>query len=234
MKIIAWSNDIPIAFSSNKLLTGIIPLQGIELLDNRINLNGELVNPNDFITFYIDDKGVKHIYAALDWQEVQCVYSDVLIRVFSDNGWVWRIKNIDDIKRETILLNHQKINSMLDKLFNGSASSATVISKRVLAAKNYMSKYPDVGTQPITYITYEASVLGLTDSEYATAVIERNDDLDRLLSFISAKKAEIIDVVNLGGLPSNISASLNAILDDVNLVVANYAALQTTIEMGLT
>lgn len=59
--------------------------------------NDELVDAADYSRFYIDAVGVKHIERHdVTWQEIECGYSDVLIK----DGSSWRLKNDQDVYQE--------------------------------------------------------------------------------------------------------------------------------------
>ncbi|WP_019275461.1 hypothetical protein [Vibrio coralliilyticus] len=59
--------------------------------------DGGLVDAADYTCFYIDAIGVKHIERHDDlWQEIECGYSDVLIK----DGSNWRLKNENDVYQE--------------------------------------------------------------------------------------------------------------------------------------
>ncbi|NOI20819.1 hypothetical protein F0223_21585 [Vibrio coralliilyticus] len=66
-------------------------------LDRLRVIDGELVDAMDYSRFYIDAVGTKHIERHDEtWQEIECGYSDVLIK----DGSNWRLKNENDVYQE--------------------------------------------------------------------------------------------------------------------------------------
>ncbi|NOI32307.1 hypothetical protein [Vibrio coralliilyticus] len=92
-------SDIPV------LANGSIP--NLVMVSNELNeafvggrlrvSNGQLVDAADYSRFYIDTVGVKHIERHdRTWQEIECGYSDVLIK----DGSIWRLKTEQDVYQE--------------------------------------------------------------------------------------------------------------------------------------
>ncbi|WP_052131695.1 hypothetical protein ABF162_08260 [Vibrio coralliilyticus] len=67
------------------------------LLERLRAVDGVLVDAMDYSRFYIDAVGVKHIDRHDEtWQEIECGYSDVLIK----DGSSWRLKTEQDVYQE--------------------------------------------------------------------------------------------------------------------------------------
>ncbi|AIW21356.1 hypothetical protein F0267_26185 [Vibrio coralliilyticus] len=92
-------SDIPNLASGSmpNLLTVPDSLTNALSLDRLRVVDGALVDAADYSRFYIDAVGVKHIEQHDEtWQEIECGYSDVLIK----DGSAWRLKTEKDVYQE--------------------------------------------------------------------------------------------------------------------------------------
>ncbi|WP_019277085.1 hypothetical protein [Vibrio coralliilyticus] len=92
-------SDIPNLASGSmpNLLTVPDNLTGALSLDRLRVVDSDLVDAADYSRFYIDVVGVKHIKQHDEtWQEIECRYSDVLIK----DGSAWRLKTEQDVYQE--------------------------------------------------------------------------------------------------------------------------------------
>ncbi|MGY3687564.1 hypothetical protein ACXAAV_12880 [Vibrio coralliilyticus] len=97
--VIDTSTDIVSSASGDLANLVAVPdslVEALQLGELRF-LNNELVDAKNFSRFYIDTIGIKHIKRHDEtWQEIECGYSDVLIK----DGSTWRLKTEQDFYQE--------------------------------------------------------------------------------------------------------------------------------------
>jgi len=85
------SGSMPNLLTVPDALINALSLERVRVAD------GVLVDAADYSRFYIDAVGVKHIERHDEtWQEIECAYSDVLIK----DGSAWRLKTEQDVYQE--------------------------------------------------------------------------------------------------------------------------------------